>query len=195
MRALLYCTKSAPYLIKTINYNYLLSNKYDTQIHNMFGNYYNGKIVAEIEFEVEKIVYKETTKNNYSFGTETLTPEELLDKSCLTISELCKYIGESPNWTKGDYGYAIKITHLILNWRPREINEYYIKKRIRNKKYFVDVTKAPQNMCYAYNRYGTRYVLISVKPEWLAKILNREKTIEVRKKVLKEMLNDKQIMG
>lgn len=51
-----------------------------------------------------------------------------------------------------------------------------------------EVDKAPQNMMYCYGVNGKRYVLISIKPEWLCKILNREKTIEVRKKVLKEML-------
>lgn len=34
------------------------------------------------------------------------------------------------------------------------------------------------------------YILISIRPEWLCKILNGEKTIEVRKKVLKEMLGN-----
>lgn len=32
------------------------------------------------------------------------------------------------------------------------------------------------------------YILISIHPEWLCKILNGEETIEIRKKVLKEML-------
>lgn len=35
---------------------------------------------------------------------------------------------------------------------------------------------------------GNRYVLISIKSEGLCKILNGEKDIEVRKVVLKEML-------
>ena len=34
------------------------------------------------------------------------------------------------------------------------------------------------------------FVLISIQPQWLCKILNGEKTIEVRKKVLKEMLKN-----
>ena len=34
----------------------------------------------------------------------------------------------------------------------------------------------------------TDYILISIRPEWLCKILNGEKTVEIRKKVLKEML-------
>lgn len=52
--------------------------------------------------------------------------------------------------------------------------------------------KAPQNMMRVYSNIGrykcSQYILISVRPKWLCKILNGEKTIEVRKKVLKEML-------
>ena len=33
-----------------------------------------------------------------------------------------------------------------------------------------------------------KYILISIKSEWVCKILNGEKTIEVRKRVLKEMI-------
>lgn len=51
----------------------------------------------------------------------------------------------------------------------------------------ISIKKAPQNMCYCYEEKEKK-VLISIKPEWLCKILNGEKTIEVRKKVLKEML-------
>ena len=59
--------------------------------------------------------------------------------------------------------------------------------------------RAPQNMRRCYSTLYSNieadmpirtdsYILISIRPEWLCKILNREKTIEVRKKVLKEML-------
>ena len=52
------------------------------------------------------------------------------------------------------------------------------------------LVKAPQNMCNAYDVYKNHYILISIRPEWLCKILNGEKTIEVRKKVLKEDYNE-----
>jgi hypothetical protein len=48
-------------------------------------------------------------------------------------------------------------------------------------------------MCRVYGKNGAPYILISIKPEHLCKILNGEKTIEVRKKILnslKEMLQD-----
>ena len=48
-------------------------------------------------------------------------------------------------------------------------------------------TKAPQNMCNVYDRFGNRYILISIQPQHLAKILNGKKTIEVRKKILKSL--------
>ena len=175
MRALLYCTKSAPYLIKTMGGNYTLTNKYDTQIHNMFGNYYNGKIVAEIEFEIAEI------KRQYFDNKGYYICDYDLKDTCLTYDELDKYL-------KGWNGYAIKITHLILNWRPKELSEYYKNKN--GLPYYLPITKAPQNMCYVYNSLGRRYVLISIRPEWLCKILNREKTIEVRKAILKEMIDD-----
>ena len=51
------------------------------------------------------------------------------------------------------------------------------------------VFKAPQNMMLVRDMEDHKYkILISIRPEWLCKILNGEKTIEVRKKVLKEML-------
>lgn len=45
--------------------------------------------------------------------------------------------------------------------------------------------KAPQNMCYCYDQdKKNQYVLISIRPEWVAKILNGKKTIEVRRQVV-----------
>ena len=43
-------------------------------------------------------------------------------------------------------------------------------------------------MMYAYDSGGNKYILISIKSQFLRKILNGEKTIEIRKKVLKDML-------
>lgn len=194
MKMLLYCTKSKKQLVKWEKYMFGENSKTDKF------NSLNGKIVAECDFEVERIMYRETDKNNYSFGIETLTPNELLDKSCMTTLELCKYIGSNPNWTKGDYGYVIHIKNLNIFDKPRELSDYY-----HSESPFLPITKAPQNMMYCNEVIKTafklggivlenaayqikNYVLASVQPQWLCKILNGEKTIEVRKKVLKEML-------
>ena len=55
-----------------------------------------------------------------------------------------------------------------------------------NAKQFKKIEKAPQNMMWVWYK-GELYVLISIRPEWLCKIMNGEKTIEVRKKILKGM--------
>ena len=191
MKLLLYCTKAKPYLIQgfakpfhtkdinnPFNYKWRLMN-YKSQ------NALNGKIVGECDFEVERIIYRETDKNNYSFGTDTLTPDELLDKSCLTILELCKYIGSNPNWTKGDYGYAIHIKNLKIYDKPKELSNYY------HRGYpYTPIKKAPQNMmrCDNLKNIFETYIVISIRPDWLYQILNGKKTIEVRKKVLRRIL-------
>lgn len=54
---------------------------------------------------------------------------------------------------------------------------------------FYGLKKAPQNMMYVYDG-DEKKVLISIRPQWMCKICNREKDIEVRKIVLKEMLPD-----
>ena len=58
---------------------------------------------------------------------------------------------------------------------------------------YIPLIKAPQNMCNVYDNQGNHYILISIQPQHLCKILNGEKTIEVRKKILnslKEVLED-----
>ena len=57
---------------------------------------------------------------------------------------------------------------------------------------YTPIQKAPQNMMWCFdkdNNYKMK-VLISIRPEWMCKILNGEKTIEIRKKVLRGMLDD-----
>lgn len=50
----------------------------------------------------------------------------------------------------------------------------------------VCVQRAPANMCWVWYK-GKCYVLISIRPECVCKILNRENDIEIRRKVLKGM--------
>ena len=48
--------------------------------------------------------------------------------------------------------------------------------------------KAPQNMCYCYDQERKiHYVLISIRPEWVAKILNGKKTIEIRRSIVNKL--------
>lgn len=204
MKMLLYCTKAKPYLN---DYRYVeFCNKYVVMNTKVEDVNCNGKIVAECEFEVEEIkhTYLSSFHSQYCirYSTNTLNEEELSRKSCLkqySCNEdeetLCNYLGEND-------GYAIHIKNLkervmelsdvdkydnsydnMFGWIAEESEKY------------TPLYKAPQNMCRVWiyeNGKWVMYILISVRPEWICKILNGEKTIEVRRKVLKGMLgNDK----
>lgn len=123
--------------------------------------------------------------------------EEILKQSCLSELQLREYLLKTD-----DEGYALFIKNLKIFDEPKELKDYCID---NSKKYYGDfawhltpkemytpIQKAPQNMMWCFdkdNDYKMK-VLISIRPEWLCKILNKEKTIEIRKKVLKGMCDD-----
>lgn len=187
MKLLLYCTKSRKQLffdkIKHI-FMFGLNGKKDKF------NSLNGKIVAECDFEVEEIEpYKHwTCEDDYNihYDTNKLHYDELLEKSCLNNQELDDYLD-------GWYGYAIHIKNLHIFDEPRELSDYYTRPKKMNtfdgySYTSISLDKAPQNMMYCCDEKEKDYILISIQPQWLCKILNGEKTIEIRKKILKEML-------
>ena len=190
MKLLLYCTKAKPYLYKTEDTTYPAYPKgyhTDKDLKVKLSNinelaYLNGKIVAECDFEVEEITYELygdlDWQHDYLPTTNTMGICNLENASCLDRDEIENYLG-------GKNGYAIHIKNLHIFDEPRELDFYS-----SNFDYFKKVEKAPQNMMKVWEDQESPRVLISIRPEWLCKILNREKTIEVRKKVLKEMLNN-----
>lgn len=143
MRALLYCTKSKPYLHKLMSFNEWFTN------NDKYNNAVNGFIVAHCDIELEE--------------------------SCLTAEQCNKYLGDKK-------GYALRISNLSEYSTMLDLSCFYKKEEGRNDNDIIDY--APQNMMYAYDWYGEKYVLISIQSQWLCKILNGEKTIEIRKKVL-----------
>ena len=159
-KVLFYCTKGKPYLCRNYDGEFKLSNK-PPVLDSL-----NGRIVAECEVETEIIV---------SFCTPTLNTKELLEKSCLTKEQLSEYLNNK-------CGYALHIKNLILADKPRILRDCFVC--------FIDENiHAPQNMMRIESFWSNeKGILISIRPEWLCKILNGEKTIEVRKQVLKEML-------
>lgn len=184
VKALLYCTKAKPYLVKD---DFPLENKpiYYTQYKEdprCCGLPLNGKIVAKCEVETEEISLSEYPYYEDCsvclLDTPTLNHDELLDKSCLSDNELDDYLINQK-------GYALHISNLKELNPPLTFEKNYIYKEPSG---FKQVLKAPQNMMKVYDRFSNEYILISIRPEWLCKILNGEKTIEVRKQVLKEML-------
>lgn len=174
-RLLLYCVKAKPYL-----------NDYRLMEHcNQFVtmdkpyNALNGKIVAECDFEVEEIKRINTVGDWFCYKNQ----EEIMEKSKLDVNKFFDYL-------QGKNGYAIHIKNLNIFDEPKELSKY--SKRIGND--FQVLGNAPQNMmrCCEIKYLIEDYILISIRPEWLCKILNGEKTIEVRKKVLKGMLKNEQ---
>ena len=179
MKLLLYCTKQPSYLYDFRNITGMFDCYKVKQTH--FDNFIlNGKIVAECDFEVEKISkVKDIYDDTYFYDTPTLWYDDLLKKSCLTDGQLYGYL-------ENGTGYAIHIKNLNIFDKPKELQLYSsMREEYRAKE------KAPQNMCNVYYDEGTKhYILISIRPEWLCKILNGEKTIEIRKKILKEMMQN-----
>ena len=170
MKLLLYCTKAKPYIMKYNDGKYKeiasFYNKQDLATCDLL----NGKIVAECDFDVEEIEMLGDETNIY-YGVER--------EACLTTEQIENYLGYDNDYK----GYAINIKNLHIFDKPYELGKALIYNF--NTQYIVE--KAPQNMMKVYNRAGECHILISIKPEWLCKILNGEKIIEVRKKVLKEM--------
>ena len=181
MKLLLYCTKAKPYLVRNESDKYWYTMQQFQLDTFKNAKTYNGKIVAECDFEVEEItIFTDYTGWNEMYETKKVDYINLLMKSCLDDKQLDDYL-------YGENGYAIHIKNLHIFDEPKELSEYdYYQKYNR----LEPITKAPQNMMRAYSseNMDENYILISIKPEWLCKILNCEKTIEVRKKVLKEML-------
>ena len=202
MKLLLYCTKAKPYLRdyrnKAIYNRFVLSPTDRPFTSDDTQPVLNGKIVAECDFEVEEIGlveipdYAGTECHTFvydvyiNFETKTLNQDKLFEKSCLNWEEMEKYL-----YSTNGKGYAIHIKNLNIFDKPRDLEEY-------EDEWEYPLEKAPQNMRRCYSTLYSNieadmpirtdsYILISIRPEWLCKILNGEKTIEVRKKVLKEM--------
>lgn len=188
VKVLLYCTKAKPFLFENktddnqVVYNtWRLGNLDCWRISHK--KVLNGKIVAECEVETEEIRLWGDEIENYFGNNEEISIEK---DSCLNFEQIEQYL------CSNDYkGYALHISNLKIFDKPKRCQDDFLYERkiepnFYNVEYF---RKAPQNMMKVIDAYGDdEYILISVRPEWLCKILNGEKTIEVRKKVLKEML-------
>ena len=144
-------------------------------------NLLNGKIVAECDYEVDCIYeypwdygYITTSRNDY---------ENIEKECCLSREDLKHYLGDK-------IGKAIYIKNLRIFDKPKELDDYVYLNGYNG--HVCKIMRAPQNMMHVYSREAENYILISIHPEYLCKVLNGECTIIVKKKVLKEMVgNDK----
>lgn len=192
LKLLLYCEKAKPYLYKTDDTMIeKMDGDYHTQLNKAIlnGNCLNGKIVAECDYGVST----HNWYNDYSLFEKLYYQENMMfnnENSCMSSGELVSYLGN--NNLKKDF-YAIHIKNLHIFDEPKEVSEYFTKEKKMNTLdgyswVCESIDREPQNMMYAYDNGGNKYILISIKSQWLHKILNGEKTIEIRKKVLKDML-------
>ena len=209
VKALLYCTKKQPYLVKD---DIPLENEpiYYTQYKKdprCCGLPLNGKILAECDIETDEIDYYFRCGPSVNIGAG-FSPDfeeesyvrrrfgnyegdnKLFEESCLSYDQLDKYLKQKD-------GYALHISNLKIFDKPKELNDYNVDNLANYSSFGWDfedneritsLKKAPQNMMRVYDKFDNEYILISVRSEWLCKILDGDKTIEVRKKVLKEML-------
>ena len=131
-------------------------------------------------------------KHSYSYEYNNL---DIINEKCELLSNSCLNWEELDDYLCANNGYAIHIKNLKIFDEPRELSDYYdihIKSHLynapQNMMYCYDYIKTKQGLTGVCNGHYVKKILISIHPEWLCKILNGEKTIEFRKKVLKEML-------
>lgn len=192
MKLLLYCTKAKLYLAdfkgdyQTYSSGKELDELFDKGFNpNDIMNILNGKIVAECDYEIEEIKYVEYA-DEWGYETNTLNEDDLIEKSCLSGKQLFNYLKHC-----NEGGYAIHIKNLHIFDKPKELNKVYKIENIGGMLFTKPLTNAPQNMMkvsvnhWRYATYEPNDIkrLISIRPEELCKILNGEKTIEVRKRV------------
>ena len=150
----IYCTKDKKHKLEYCDYNGGCWSANDG------GEYFNGKVVAKFTLnkteKIEELCYQEHMLSGYyeDLGTESYTIKELLKYSCLTQSELYKYI--EYDIKKDIYGYAWHILNLEIFDESKELNEF----SARYPKGDVDIgencklhcmkilTKAPQSWQY-----------------------------------------------
>lgn len=187
MKLLLYCTNGKPYLHKaglekwwwnegvyepfyyieeffTFDKLHKLHRYKDGDNDVQISQQLNGKIVAQCNCEKVDLICPDF---NYLDASCKDGKGFILYKACLTRKDLVDY-------GKGKYLYALHLSNLEVFNNPKDLSDFGVK-------------TAPQNIRKVFDDNGNEYVLISIRPNYLANILNGKKTIEVRKKILKCM--------
>lgn len=201
MRLLLCCKKTKPYLYRQDDDTFKLENKIVNEDISDYKKYYglnNGKIVIECDFEVEKIIPIDVSEDDYTYGLSS--GKGLLKESCLSTYDICEYLEDYNGETIFKKGYAIHIKNLHIFDKPKELSDF---NKIIETPYGDEpdaiITKISNMMrcCWVEYRFGTflepvcrSRILIPVSPQEMCRIANKQQAILIRKKVLKEMLNN-----
>ncbi len=182
-KLLLYCTKGKPWLIERFCRIFLHSKKCEN-----IPSWFNGKIVAECECKLVERIYVDVCGGDddyyYQLRTKSYGGHDLSVGACLSYEDLNKYFKVKIN--ENDHvcyiesyqkGYALFLEEDSVNLfnKPKELSDY-------------GLTKAPQNMCNVYDEHSKEWcILLSIRSKHLCQILNGEKTIEVRRKILNKL--------
>ena len=162
MKLLLYCTKAKPYL--QVN-RYVCPNEFDRYILDK-KQWYSpfGEPLEKLNGKIVAECDHEVEEIKYRYDTSAY--------KCNNINDY--YYTNTLNFEQLEERSCLTNKDL-LNCLGQKVG-YAI--HIKNLHIFDEPRELDNKPC----------VLISIRPEWLCKILNGEKTIVVRKKVLKEML-------
>ena len=179
-KLLLYCTNDKNYPVAPFYKNDRTEYRtYDDSKYGVdFDEKINGKIVAECDCN-----FIEEFTADYRKDIDQLM--RIVKDSCIPLITLADYENKSGNC---HCLYALHLSNLKAFDKLKELSEYFkdnFLQQLSDKD--TRIHNAPQNMMYVYDKYGNRYILLSIHPYWLAKILNGEKTIEVRRKILNEL--------
>ena len=172
MKALLYCNKQKPYLMQgfakpnhsldstnPLNYNFIEINKLTSAC-------LNGKVVAEIDYEVVDILwcYEPLCVNHrlyYLSNYDISNHIGLIEGSKMTPQEIHDYL-------KGKDGKAYIIKDIKVYTTP----------------YILYNMKKPHKKVKLYSEFSGEFELkvLTCNPEELCRILNGEQTIIIRKR-------------
>lgn len=196
MKVYIYVTKAKPYLCYQDCESTVKSRNFKG--YKLFDASYkecscNGKVVASFELSnIQELdfVMDEGTRNFYiADGFPISEMQKILKQSCLSNNEMLAY-------GKGKPLFALRIDDLEILKKPIMISDF-VASKIRANPKLTDVwpiTKAPQSWCRSVGR-GAIYtnegyfdgftiqedsVILSVQSKWACKILNGEKTVEIR---------------
>lgn len=201
IKALLYCCKTKPYLLNQNVYEFY-DSKYITsnlKCHEKYDYTLNGKIVAECDYEAEEIRLIETPEYagielniflydvSMNFETKTLSEDKLCKQSCLKATELDEYLDLFKE--REIYGYAIHVENLHIFDEPKKLSEFDVINFKCIQNYYKPLEKAPRNTMYVYDN-GEKKIVIPVNPQEMCRIVNKEQTTLVRRRILKEMINN-----
>ena len=200
MKMLLKCNKELPYLY----YNWT-TDRYETtnslkdlkglyggsrvvSEHDRYCAYQdnigvmtNGHILAECDFNVEKIIIDQTEFASF-YKTKSVSGAKLKSDSCMTNYDLIDYLGDKS-------GYAISVKNIHTFKMPLPFDKLWSMDKFGLP---YQIESINQNMLYCHMIKPLEleyYVVVSISSEEMCRILNGEKTIVIRKKILKEMIN------